>query len=85
MVTPAAERDAVAHLQTAHGMSERRACRVIAADRSSVRYRAERPDDAPVRERLRALAANAAEPAARAAAEQVLRDMFGLDDGNTRS
>jgi putative transposase len=38
-------------------MSERRACRVIAADRSSVRYRADRPDDAPVRERLRALAA----------------------------
>lgn len=31
--------------------------RVIAANRSSVRYRAERPDDAPVRERLRALAA----------------------------
>lgn len=30
---------------------------MIAVDRSSVRYRAERPDDAPVRERLRALAA----------------------------
>lgn len=35
-------------------------------------------------ERLRALAANAAEPAARAAAERLLRDMFGLDDENTR-
>ena len=32
-------------------------CRLIAADRSSVRYRSERPEDAPVRERLRALAA----------------------------
>lgn len=38
-------------------MSERRAGRLIAADRTSVRYRAERPDDAPVRERPRALAA----------------------------
>lgn len=57
MVTPAARRTAVAHLAEAYEMSERRACRVIAADRSSVRYRTERPDDAPVRERLRALAA----------------------------
>ena len=57
MVTPAARRTAVAHLAETYEMSERRACRVIAADRSSVRYRAERPDDAPVRERLRALAA----------------------------
>ena len=57
MVTPAVRRTAVAHLAEAYEMSERRACRVIAADRSSVRYRRERPDDAPVRERLRALAA----------------------------
>ena len=39
MVTPVAKRQAVAHLQAKLGMSERRACRVIAADRSSVRYR----------------------------------------------
>lgn len=57
MVTPAARRTAVAHLVKAYEMSERRACRTVAADRSSVRYLAERPDDAPVRERLRALAA----------------------------
>jgi putative transposase len=57
MVTPAARRTAVARLAEAYEMSERRACRVIAADRSSVRYRRERPEDAPVRERLRALAA----------------------------
>ena len=34
MVAPAAKREAVAHLQTTLGMSERRACRVIDADRS---------------------------------------------------
>ena len=38
-------------------MSERRACRALGADRSSVRYRSIKPDDAPIRERLRALSA----------------------------
>ena len=56
MVTPVARREAAAHLQAVHGVSERRACEVLAADRSSVRYRAARPDDAGLRERLRALA-----------------------------
>jgi putative transposase len=56
MVTPAARREAAAHLQSAHQMSERRASRVIGADRSSVRYRSVRPDDGPLRERLKALA-----------------------------
>ena len=37
MVTPAAKREAVAHLQTALGMSERRACAVVGADRKSMR------------------------------------------------
>jgi len=55
-VTPAAKREAVAHLQTCHGMSERRACRVIDADRKSVRYRSTRDDDACLREKLRELA-----------------------------
>ena len=55
-MTPAAQREAVAHLQACHGMSERRACRVIGADRSSVRYEATRPDDGELRERLRELA-----------------------------
>ena len=49
-------REAVAHLQACHGMSERRACRVIDADRKSVRYRSTRDDDAGVREKLRDLA-----------------------------
>jgi putative transposase len=34
-------------------MSERRACRVIDADRKSVRYRYTRGDDAALREKLR--------------------------------
>jgi putative transposase len=56
MVTPAQRREAVAHLEAAHGMSERRACRVVGVDRASVRYRARRPDDAELRARLKALA-----------------------------
>ena len=56
MVTPAAHREAATYLQSAHGMSERRACRVIGADRASVRYQATRPDDGAIRERLKALA-----------------------------
>ena len=56
MVTPAAHREAAAYLQQTYEMSQRRACRVIAGDRSSVRYQARRADDAPLRERLKALA-----------------------------
>jgi len=56
MVTPAARRDAVAHAVESHGMSERRACTTMAVDRSSVRYRSVRPDDAALRARLRELA-----------------------------
>ena len=56
MVTPAARREAVAHLVEVHEMSERRACHVISAARSSIRYRARRPDDAQLRSRLRQLA-----------------------------
>ncbi|WP_086000132.1 IS3 family transposase [Novosphingobium sp. AP12] len=55
VLTPAAKREAVAHLQACHGMSERRACRVIDADRKSVRYRSTR-DDGVLREKLRDLA-----------------------------
>jgi putative transposase len=55
MVTPAAMRSAVAHARARHGVSERRACLVLGADRSTVRYRCRRPDDAGLRERLREL------------------------------
>jgi hypothetical protein len=57
MVTPAAKREAVAHLRTLFEVSERRACKVLEADRTSVRYRGQRADDAIVRARLRELAA----------------------------
>jgi putative transposase len=56
MVTPAAKREAVAHLQALLDVSERRACRVIEADRTSIRYRSCRDDDGALREKLRALA-----------------------------
>jgi putative transposase len=56
MVTPAARREAVAHLQVAYEVSERRACSALGADRTSVRYRSRRPDDATARVRLRELA-----------------------------
>jgi putative transposase len=41
----------------AHGVSERRACSIVGADRSAMRYRHRRVDDAATRERLKALAA----------------------------
>jgi putative transposase len=56
MVTPAARREAVAHLQVAYEVSERRACTALGADRTSVRYRSHRPDNATARARLRELA-----------------------------
>jgi len=58
MVTPAARREAVAHLRVAYEVSERRACSTLDADRTSIRYHSKRPDDAAIRERLRELAAN---------------------------
>jgi len=57
MVTPAARREAAAHLGVAYEVSERRACSALGADRTSVRYRSRRPDDATARARLRELAA----------------------------
>jgi putative transposase len=56
MVTAAARREAVVHLCETHEVSQRRACSVIGADRTSVRYRCRRPDDTALRERLRSLA-----------------------------
>ena len=56
MVTPAAGLEAVAHLRESLEVSERRACTIIAPDRSTVRCRARRPDDAALRGWLRELA-----------------------------
>ena len=57
MVTPAARREAAAHLREVHGVSQRRACQALGVDRSSVRYRGRRPDDGLIRSRLREIAA----------------------------
>jgi putative transposase len=56
MVTPAARREAVAYLCTVHQVSQRRACRVIGVERTSIRYLRRRGDDRAVRARLRELA-----------------------------
>jgi len=56
MVGPAAKRAAVAHLQATMDLSERRACRIVSADRTMIRYRPRRPDDSALRDRLRDLA-----------------------------
>lgn len=55
-VTPAARREAVVHLEQGYEMSERRACSLIGADWSSVRYRHRHPDDRELREVLRGAA-----------------------------
>ena len=57
MVTPAARREAVAHLRAGFEMSERRACRIVSVDRKVVRYRSRRPPDTALRARMRELAA----------------------------
>ena len=56
MVGPAAKREAVAHLCSTLEMSERRACTLIAADRTMIRYRSRRPPETELRARLRELA-----------------------------
>ena len=56
MVTPAVKREAVAHLKTHLGLSERRACQIAGADRKMVRYQSQRAPDTALRGRLRDLA-----------------------------
>lgn len=56
MVTPDVKREAVAHACDQHGVSQRRACQILAVDRSSVRYRSIRPDDADLRQAVRQVA-----------------------------
>ncbi|MBY4612796.1 MULTISPECIES: IS3 family transposase [Rhizobium] len=56
VVTPAAQRKAVAHLMNQRGMSERRACKAIGFCRMTIRYDTKRSDDQGLRERMKALA-----------------------------
>jgi putative transposase len=50
------KRAAVAHLQARMGLSERRACQIVGADRKMIRYRSIRPPETELRQRLRDLA-----------------------------
>lgn len=52
-MTPDAKREAVAHACEVHGVSQRRACKVLEIDRSSVRYTSVRPDDVDLRKAMR--------------------------------
>ena len=56
MVGPVAKREGVAHLQAVMGLSERRACSIVGADRKMIRYRSRRPPDTELRTQLRDLA-----------------------------
>jgi putative transposase len=56
MVGPVVKRESVAHLQAVMGLSERRACEIIEADRTRIRYRSRRPPDTELRTQLRDLA-----------------------------
>ena len=56
MVTPVGKRDAVAHACKEHGVSQRRACVILQVDRSSIRYKSIRGDDADLREAMKKVA-----------------------------
>jgi putative transposase len=57
VVTTAARREVVEFCCTSLKVSERRACRLVGAHRSTARYRTRRPPAGPLRQRLRELAA----------------------------
>jgi putative transposase len=46
----------VRQVQAAHGVSERRSCVALGVDRSTIGYRSTKPDQAPLRLRIRDLA-----------------------------
>lgn len=56
MVTPAVEREAVACLTQDYEVSQRRACQVVGCCRMTIRYASVRPDDAMLRDRMKAIA-----------------------------
>jgi putative transposase len=56
VVRPAGKRAVVTHLVEAHGLSERRACRLADLNLSTWQYRARRRERSTLRERLRELA-----------------------------
>jgi putative transposase len=56
MVSPQQRRDAVAWARQTYQVSERRACRALAVERSLIRYRSSKRPDGALRTRLRELA-----------------------------
>lgn len=56
-MTPQGRREAVAYIKETHGVSERRACRILGTTSALVRYRFTRSPDTELRERLKSLAA----------------------------
>ena len=56
MVRPAGKRAVITHLVEAHGLSERRACRLAGLNLSTWQYRARRQERSALRERLKELA-----------------------------
>jgi len=56
-VSPALRRELVAWTRQAYQLAERRACRATGVARASVRYVSQQPDQAPLRARIRELAA----------------------------
>ena len=57
MVGPEAKREAVAHVTKSYNVSERRACAVLQADRSMVRYQSKRDDDIALRDAIKRVSA----------------------------
>jgi putative transposase len=56
LLGPAVKREGVVHLQAVMGLSERRACSIVDADRKMIRYRSRRAPDTELRTQLRDLA-----------------------------
>jgi putative transposase len=56
-LSPGRRRELVRHVQDRFGVSERRGCAALRFHRSSQRYRARRDDQAPLRLRIREIAA----------------------------
>jgi putative transposase len=56
-VTPPARRLTVGRLMEGHGLSQRRACRLVGIGHSTLRYQRRRANDDVVRQRLRELGA----------------------------
>ena len=56
MVTPEADREAVAPLRIVHEMNERRACQLLRCCRMTIRYASKRDGDTALRGRMKAIA-----------------------------